>query len=193
MRSGRAVLRRQDNRATRKGVSAKRTAVLVSRFALLGFLVLLLACCGYELVREKGVFGGAISSLSVPVFKNTTFEPHAPSYLTEAFSRELMSTGLFKINQADTDGYVEGVIKSIRVLPFSLSKDGLVAEKNVAMDLELALFRKNGALLKRWALSDTETYRVDNVNYEDYNKRDALRRISARMARKFVSVILVDY
>lgn len=192
MRSGKVVLQGQSQYSARKGIML-RTGAFAGRFVALGFLVFLLTCCGYELVREKGVFGGAITSLSVPVFKNTTFEPHVPSYLTESFNRELMSTGLFKINQSDTDGYVEGVIKAIRVLPFSLSKDGLVAEKSVAMDLELALFRKNGALLKRWTLSDTETYRVDNVNYEDYNKRDALKRISARMARKFVSVILVDY
>ena len=66
-------------------------------------------------------------------------------------------------------------------------------EKWVSVDIELALYRKNGTLIRRWLLSDQETYRVDNIAAEDYNKREALQRLSGRLARRFSSVLLVDY
>jgi hypothetical protein len=74
-----------------------------------------------------------------------------------------------------------------------MNKDGIVIEKNITVDIELALFRKNGGFIKRWTLSDSEPYRVDNLAYEDYNKREAMRRISGRLARRFSSFLLVDY
>ncbi|HBE44800.1 MAG TPA: hypothetical protein DDW17_04930 [Deltaproteobacteria bacterium] len=149
--------------------------------------------CGYQLVQEKGLFGGDIKSLYVPVFKNRTYEPHASLYVTDAFTRELISTGLFNINRENSDGYIDGSIKAIKVDPATLDKDGVAVEKNITLDIELALTGKDGRLIKRWTLSDTEKYRVDNLAYEDYNKKEALRRISARMARRFCSILLVDY
>jgi hypothetical protein len=154
---------------------------------------LLLISCGYQVVKEKGIYGGEITSLAVPIFKNSTYEPHASLPVTEAFAKELVSTGLFKVNKDDPDGTLEGVIKAIRTAPSTLNKDGIVIEKQIAMDLELSLFRRNRVLVKRWPLTESEIYRVDNTEFEDYNKRDALRKISARLARRFTSVLLVDY
>jgi len=48
-------------------------------------------------------------------------------------------------------------------------------------------------LLRRWDFSDNETYNVVDINAEDFNKRDALKRLSGRMARKFCSIMLIDY
>jgi len=157
-------------------------------------IVTMMCCsCGYQLVHEKGIFGGDITSLYVPIFKNKTYEPHASVYLTDGFTRELISTGLFSINKDNYDGTVDGSIKSIRIVPSSLNKDGVVVEKSITVDIDLVLTRKDGRLIKRWAFSDVDTYRVDTIGYEDYNKKEALRRISARMARRFCSVLLVDY
>lgn len=180
----------------RTGAGSRQTGKFGVKSLILCVIIItlmMLCSCGYQLVREKGIFGGDITSLYVPIFKNKTYEPHASLYVTDAFTKELISTGLFKINKEVSDGYIEGTIKNIKVLPFTLNKDGIVIEKNMTIDVELSLFRKNGGLIKRWVLSESETYRVDNVGYEDYNKRDALRKVSGRMARKFCSVILVDY
>lgn len=149
--------------------------------------------CGYQLISEKGIFGGDISSLYVPVFKNRTFEPHASLYVTDAFTKEFISSGLFKINKQDSDGYIEGSIRTIRITPSAMSGTGVVVEKSMIVEIDLSLFRRNGAFIKKWTLSETEIYRTDEINSEDYNKRDALRRMSERMARKFTSAILVDY
>lgn len=149
--------------------------------------------CGYQMVREKGISGGDITSVYISVFKNSTYEPHASLYVTDEFSKELLSTNLFTINQDRSDAYLKGEIKKIVTSPTTLSGAGIVIEKWVSVDLELTLYRKNGTFMRRWLLSDTETYRVDNIAVEDYNKREALRRLSSRLARRFSAALLVDY
>jgi hypothetical protein len=149
--------------------------------------------CGYQLISEKGIYGGEISSVYVPIFKNKTFEPHASLYVTDAFTKELLSIGLFQVNKDDSDGYIEGTIRSVLITPSTMSGVGLVVEKSIRVDVDLSLFKGNGAFIKRWSLFETEIYRTDDVNSEDYNKRDALTRLSERMARKFTSVMLMDY
>ena len=59
------------------------------KYFLIILLVFLLCSCGYQLVREKGIYGGDISSVYISVFKNMTYEPHISQYVTDAFSKEL--------------------------------------------------------------------------------------------------------
>jgi hypothetical protein len=155
--------------------------------------VLLLCSCGYQLVKDKGIYGGDITSLYVPVFKNKTYEPHASLYVTDSFTREIVSSGLFKVNTSNTDGYLEGNITEIKITPATMNVYGVVVEKTISANIDIALFRKNGALLRKWSFSDSETYNVVDINSEDFNKRDALKRLSGRIARKFCSIMLIDY
>lgn len=157
------------------------------------FCFLILCSCGYQLVKEKGIYGGDISSIYVPVFKNKTYEPHASLYVTDSFTREIVLSGLFKVNVQSPDAYLEGDITEINITPATMNASGVVVEKTISAVVNVAMFRKNGGLLKRWSFSDSETYNVVDINSEDFNKRDALKRLSGRMARKFCSIILVDY
>lgn len=157
-------------------------------------LFLSLVCsCGYQLVRDKGIFGGEIASIYLPIFKNNTYEPNLSQHVTDAFSKELLSTALFKVNNKEADGYIQGTITDATFIPVTLSSDGLAVQKNVNITVDLALYKKNGAFVKRWALSDAETYSVTNIDYEEYNKSDAIKRLSARMARRFSALLMVDY
>ncbi len=151
------------------------------------------ASCGYQLVTEKGIFGGDISSVSLGAFKNVTYEPHASLYVTNAFSQELISTGLFQLNKPGADAYLEGTIQRILVVPSSMNAQGVVIEKQATINVDITLYKKNGEFIRRWMFTDTEPYRVDDVQAEDYNKRIAFQTISGRMARKFAAVVLIDY
>ena len=169
----------------------KRGSIITVFLATL--LVTLLCSCGYQLVREKGILGGDITSLYISVFKNATYEPNISQYVTDAFSKELLSTGLFTLNRESSDGYLQGTVTKITMLPTSLSIAGLAIEKVVSLEVGITLYRKNGNLVKSWGFSDSETYRVDNIDSEEYNRKDAIKRLSARMARRFSSYLLVDY
>lgn len=156
-------------------------------------VVFLLFSCGYQLVREKGIYGGDISSVYIPIFKNQTHEPHISQYVTDAFSKELLTTGLFTINKEGSEGFLQGAIVNIKTEPHSMNISGITIEKVVTLWADMALYRKNGVFVKRWSLSESEIYRVDNIDYEEYNKTDAVKRAAARMARRFTSLLFVEY
>jgi hypothetical protein len=155
-------------------------------------LFLLVAGCGYTLVQEKGVFQGEVVSLDVPVFKNNSFEPHVPGYFTEAFTRELVTSGLFDVNKGDSTSALLGTIVTVRMVPTALSSQGIAVQKTVYVNLTLVLTKKDGKLIKNWALADAEPYSAEPINLEDFNKREALKRIAARIARRFSALILTD-
>jgi len=151
--------------------------------------------CGYQLVGlgGRGIYGGDITSIALPAFKNITYEPHASLYVTDAFSQEVLATGLFDLNKPDTDGYVQGTIRRILIQPSSMNSQGVVIQKTATMDVELVLHKRDGTFIKRWFFTDSEPYNTDNVQAEDFNKRTAFQIISGRMARKFTAALLVDY
>jgi len=162
------------------------------RLLAVTFAFLVLSSCGYTMVREKGVFRGEVVALDVPVFKNQTFEPQVSQFFTEAFTKELVTSGLFDINRSQASSTLLGSIAVVRIVPTTLNKDGLAIEKTIFVTLNLALSKKDGRLIKNWSFVDAETYNVQDVNLEDPNKREAMIRIAARMSRRFSAFILAD-
>jgi outer membrane lipopolysaccharide assembly protein LptE/RlpB len=154
----------------------------------------LLTGCGYELVRDRGISTGETSevySISVPVFKNKTFEPQVPAFFTEAFSRELVSGGLVTINKDDSEAVLQGSIDSISTNLSSLSSTGLAVEKQVNMTVNLRLVKRGNAV-RTWSFSDTEAYIASSINLEDFNRRAAIQRIATRIARRFHAQLVAE-
>jgi hypothetical protein len=58
--------------------------------------------------------------------------------------------------------------------------------------VSLALSKKDGRTIKSWGLLDAEPYNVNDINLEDSNKKQALIRIAARMARRFSALVIAD-
>jgi len=176
-------------------VSPRRILPLLAAF-------LLLHACGYELVKgpglsgpaftAPGVGGGEIRSLSVPVFKNQTFEPLVPEFFTEAFSRELAASGLVQLNKPNPDAVLQGTVTAVSATLAAMSGQGLAVSKVVTATISLTLTRE-GKAVKSWGFGDSETYDASSVNVEDFNKRAALVRIGERMARRFHSQLISGY
>jgi outer membrane lipopolysaccharide assembly protein LptE/RlpB len=162
------------------------------RAVFLLFCFALLGGCGYELVGGKGIYNGEIISLNVPVFANETFEPRVPEFFTEAFSMELAGSGLFQINTAGADATLKGTITSIGTGPAAISAVGQTVEKTVTATIGLTLTRQD-KVVKRWTFGDSEVYDASSINVEDFNRRAALERIAARIARRFHSQLLAVY
>jgi hypothetical protein len=162
---------------------------------LMATLTAMICSCGYQLVGlgGRGIYGGDITSVSLGAFKNVTYEPHASLYVTDAFSQELLGMGLFDLNKPDADGNIQGIIRRILIQPSSMNSQGVVIQKTATMDVELVLNKKDGTFIKRWYFTDSEPYNTNDVQAEDFNKRNAFQIISGRMARKFTAILLVEY
>lgn len=164
----------------------------VRLLTLVASLVFLTAC-GYELVRDRGISsGGDIESVSLPVFKNRSLEPQVPGFFTDAFSHELAASGLVVINKAASDAVLQGTINSVAATPSSLNSSGLAVEKVVTVGISLTLTKPTG-VTQSWSFTDAEAYAVNDINLEDFNKRAALQRIAARMARRFHSLLVASH
>ncbi len=159
---------------------------------ILALLFSLLPGCGYELVRDRGISGGEVVPISVPVFKNRTYEPQVPAFFTQAFSRELVVGGLVDLNGNGSDGVLQGTINSVTSAPSSMSGAGVAIEKVVTVSIGLMLTKPDGAT-RTWAFSDSEAYQASDINLENYNKRAALQRIAARIARRFHSQLIASH
>ncbi len=159
---------------------------------LAAIILLALSGCGYQLIGGKGIYGGEISSIYVPIFSNSTFEPSIAQPVTDSFTKELLMTGLFTINNSAADAYLRGVITNVTTAPNALSTDGTVIEKVVTVEMTVSLYQRNGKLVKTFGLSDYEYYRIQS-GAEEYNRREAIRRMSSRMARRFSSQLLLEY
>lgn len=155
-------------------------------------ILLTLPACGYQLIGGKGIYGGEISSIYISIFNNLTFESSIAQPVTDSFSKELLMTGLFTINKENADAYIKGDIKNITTSPNALATDGTVIEKVVSVELILTLYQRNGKLIKQFGLSDYEYYSIQNMAEESY-RREAIRRMSARMARRFSAQLLLEY
>ncbi len=162
-------------------------------FFIAAGLMVLLAACGYQLVGGKGIYGGEISSIYISIFKNSTYEANIAQPVMDSFSKELLSMGLFTLNKESADGYMRGNITTVTTSPSSLGADGVVLEKAVGVGVSISLYQKNGKLVKEFSLSDSEIYRVEYAGAEEYNRREAIRRLSARMARRFSAQLLLEY
>lgn len=162
------------------------------------FLILFLSftffvSCGHRIVKETGISGGKIKSIYVGGFKNLTFEPQLSMYVTDAFSSELVSLGLFEVNRSFFDAKVEGVIKKVTVRTQTVDKRGIAVEKNVEIEVDISLATTDKKFIRKWSLVENETYRSDDPNLEDYNKREAMKRAAAKMARRFSSLLFIEY
>jgi len=171
-----------------KGKDMKRTGLILFATATL----MMMGACGYQLIGGKGIYGGDISSIYVSVFKNLTYEPHVSQPVTDSFSKELISTGLFTLNHERADGVLKGEITDVTMSPSSLNAQGVVIEKVVSVSVKVSLSQKNGTLVKEFAIGDSEIYKIQQ-GAEEYNRREAIRRLSARMARRFSAQLLLDY
>ena len=162
-------------------------------YVALSLLILsLLTSCGYSIVREKGAYKGEVITVAVPVFKNLTFEPQVSQFFTEAFTRELILSGVFDVNKEGSTSTLLGTLASERSVPTAMNANGLTVQKTVYATLNLALQKNDGRLIKNWSLTDAETYDVGDINIEEPNKRLALTRMAARMARRFSALVIAD-
>lgn len=148
--------------------------------------------CGYELVTVKGLRKGEIRSIYLTSFRNATYEPHISGYVTEAFFSEISSLGIFEINRTHPQAYLHGIVKRLDTATNAVDTRGIAVEKVLTLEVELTLKDRSGKLIKSWNFSEKETFRSDDPNTEDYEKREATRRAAKKIAKRFSSLLLLE-
>src|SRR4030066_1766308 len=77
---------------------------------------LFLSGCGYQMVGKETHVPPGLNSLTIPTFKNQTYEPGIEVPFTQGFLREFIRDRRVKVlDRGDADSTLEGVIKYFNI------------------------------------------------------------------------------
>ncbi len=144
---------------------------------------LFLSGCGYHISGIGGTLPGAIQSLSIPVFANSTAKPGIEAGITTAFVNEFVTT----VHIADdADARLTGEIRSYELTPVSYTKKDVSQEYRLKVAISLRMLSSDGRVL--WQEDNIEDYEDFQVNASDISAtRDAemkaFKKLSSDTAR----------
>jgi len=122
---------------------------------------LLLAGCGYKLVRYEGALGD-VRRVAIQGFANDSFEPLADEVVSASLSREFLRRGALEIvdDPADADLIVVGRVTDALIARRSFSSVSFALEYEVFLRLDVQVSRPDGTevILDARSLSDSELY-----------------------------------
>jgi outer membrane lipopolysaccharide assembly protein LptE/RlpB len=152
--------------------------------------VLCLLCfsgCGYQLVGKATNVPPGISSIAIPTFKNSTFEPGIEIPFTQAFLFEMMSDKRVKVvNRSEADCVLEGAITYFYLISVTYNRSGLVQEYQSTVTMDLTLKKKTGEVL--WierGLTESRWFRASsNALTNEANKAAAIQQTAAFVAER---------
>ncbi|OGQ01383.1 MAG: hypothetical protein A2026_15670 [Deltaproteobacteria bacterium RBG_19FT_COMBO_46_12] len=128
-----------------------------------------------------------LNSLTIPTFKNQTYEPGIEVPFTQGFLREFIRDRRVNVvDRTKADSVLEGVIKSFNIFSVSYDKSGLALEYEIRVVLDLTLKKRTGEIL--WEEKDFSEIRwfraSSNVLANEANKAVALQQIGRFSAER---------
>ena len=156
---------------------------------------LLLVSCGYHIAGKGGNFPGNIKTVSIPFFKNETQRPDVESVITSAIVDEFVTSGIVSV-ASNGDATLKGAVKRYTLTPVSFSKNDVLQEYRLSIQLEVTLVRNSdGKIL--WEdknFTDYEDFRVtSDVTATKTAEWDALKKMAKDSARLIKERMLEDF
>ncbi|MGH7265785.1 MAG: LPS assembly lipoprotein LptE [Candidatus Rokuibacteriota bacterium] len=162
---------------------SRRRAVL-----LLG--VLLAGGCGYSL---RPSLPPGIRTVHIPVLENRTLEPGIESFVTQALTQALVTSGLARIAQsAETaDGILEGQIVEYSLTSLAFDQAANVTQYRLQIGLSLTLRdrAKNQVIWRQERISERADFPVSGqVTATIAREEEAVRRAAVDVSRAIISL-----
>ncbi len=149
------------------------------------FIMLFLGGCGYHVAGKGGALPGGVTTLSIPVFANTTGKPDIEFTLSSAFVSEFVNT--VNIVDKDAQAVMQGSIKSYTLTPISFAKNDITQEYRLTVTLAIRIVREE-TLEVVWEDDNVVDYEDFSVNIGDVaatrdRETAALKKLSKDTAR----------
>jgi len=149
------------------------------------FLALVLSACGYHFPGGGSGLPPHIKTIAVPVFANQTQEVGIENDFTNQVVFEFTRSGILKVEAPPADSTLNGRIQAILIRPVAYSRQVVATERRVTLRLSVRLTdtATGNVLWEDGNMVDNEVFAVaaDALSTET-NRREAIRRISERMA-----------
>ena len=150
---------------------------------ILTVTVLAAVSCGYRF-SANGPLGKNISTVSVSMLDNRTAETGVENIFTNDLIFEFMKNGNTITERDSADAVLSGAIDAMQIETVAYRGQVTALERRIAAHVSLKLSDRNGKVI--WSanrLSQNEVYGVlKEKNATDYNKREAIKTLSKRLA-----------
>jgi len=176
------------NSTTEKFRNASRLGGTFRNYRWLSIICLVvLAACGYRMVGKETHVPPGLNSVTVPTFKNRTYEPGIEVPFTQAFLKEfILDRRVNVVDRAQADSLLEGIITDFRIYSVSYDRSGFVLEYQTSVILDLTLKDRTGKVL--WEdknFSETQWFRTSSsVLTSEANKAAAIQKIGGLVAER---------
>lgn len=153
---------------------------------VLALLVLGAVSCGYG--REgRGVnLDPTVHRVSIPTFRNDTFESGLESLVTDALRDEFLLHRFVELtNTEDADAVVVGVIRKFNTKAISFAQSDFAVEYRASMQVHIKVVRPDGSVVwnDRNVAEISDYLAPPDILQSESNKREAAREIARKMAR----------
>ena len=176
------------NSTTEKFRNASRLGGTFRNYRWLSIICLVvLAACGYRMVGKETHVPPGLNSVTVPTFKNRTYEPGIEVPFTQAFLKEfILDRRVNVVDRAQADSLLEGIITDFRIYSVSYDRSGFVLEYQTSVILDLTLKDRTGKVLwEEKNFSETQWFRTSSsVLTSEANKAAAIQKIGGLVAER---------
>ena len=164
-----------------------------------------MSSCAYNLSTKKDALPGGVKHIQIPLFKNTTSEPGAEVFFTNALKLEALRSSVTKVEneESNAEAILQGTIASITVIaddsviesennPYLPKRSVLATQYKVFVSVDLVL-KKKGSSEILWsgnfqqtknfpaALITLPVINSSNPLYNQSAKRQTLDALSKEM------------
>jgi len=160
-------------------------------------LLLLSGCGGYHFASDYNNLPGEVKSISIPFFKNQTFEANIEAYFTHALMDEFIKNKKFAIVPHGGDATFYGVVKDFRANTIAYSAEDKVLEyrAQVTLDLELKNNQTGETIWRKPSLVHNAEYKVSTYDFAltDASKKVAFQKIANELAEQIYEELVLGF
>ena len=165
-------------------------------FLSLLFSILILGCGGYRFASDYNNLPKDIKSISIPFFKNETFESNIEAIFTNALINEFIKNKKITVRTSGADATLLGVVKEFRTGTIAYSREDRVLEYRAFVTLELTLKRNDtGEIIwrKPRMMHDEEYKVVSDIAFTEANKKAAIQKIATELAEQIYEELVLGF
>lgn len=153
----------------------------VRRLVLVVGVLSLAAGCGYRFRAPASDLPAGLPSVHVPVFSNTTSEPGAEAFFTQALREQYLRAG--RLGNDGAPGRIEGTLLAVSSAPL-VASPGRLPNYRFQATVRLVLF-KEGVAVNTVQVAGGEDYPAGaDVLSSETNRGAALRRLAESLMRE---------
>jgi len=153
-------------------------------------------CGGYRFASDFNNLPEEIESISIPFFKNETFESNIEAVFTNAVINEFIKNKRFEVVPNGGDATMAGVVREFNLGTIAYSSEDRARQYRAFVSLEVTVTNNaTGEVIWRnpHLIHDEEYDVAPDIAFTDANKDDAIQRIAVELAEQIYEDVVLGF